>query len=149
MEEVKKGRPTKYKESFNDQAYKLCLAGFTDSQLGDFFDVTEQTINNWKIDYPSFFESIKKGKDIADGEVAHTLYQRAKGYNFTEVRKEFDKNGKEVGRTETVKRIESDAASFGWMRNRRPDQWRDKKHVEVEEVSRPILEGGKELPEDE
>lgn len=47
---------------------KLCLLGATDKELGDFFNVTEQTINNWKKDFPSFFESIKRGKIDADAK---------------------------------------------------------------------------------
>lgn len=42
------GRPTDYREEYNEQAYKLCLLGATDAELGDFFNVTEQTINNFQ-----------------------------------------------------------------------------------------------------
>lgn len=42
------GRPTKYKEEYTAQARKLCLLGHTDKDLADFFEVTFQTINNWK-----------------------------------------------------------------------------------------------------
>jgi hypothetical protein len=79
------GRPTAYKEEYNEQVYKLCLLGATDKEIGDFFGVTEQTINNWKITQPAFFESIKRGKVIADAEISESLYNRAKG--FSKVRK--------------------------------------------------------------
>jgi hypothetical protein len=74
------GRPTDYREEFNEQVYKLCLLGATDKEIGDFFEVDERTINNWKHDYPEFFQSIKKGKVIADAEIAQSLYKRAKGF---------------------------------------------------------------------
>ena len=56
------GRPTNYKKEYDEQAYKLCLLGATDKEMADFFNVKEQTINNWKKNHPSFFESIKRGK---------------------------------------------------------------------------------------
>ncbi|MES1763769.1 hypothetical protein ACKWMU_12765, partial [Escherichia coli] len=54
-------RPTKYQEAYAEQARKLCLLGYTDAELADFFEVSESTINKWKLDYPEFSESIKKG----------------------------------------------------------------------------------------
>lgn len=52
-------RPTKYQEAYAEQARKLCLLGYTDAELADFFEVSESTINKWKLDYPEFSESIK------------------------------------------------------------------------------------------
>ena len=49
-EQNKQGRPTKYEEEYNEQAYKLCLLGATDKEIGDFFNVDERTINNWNRD---------------------------------------------------------------------------------------------------
>lgn len=79
------GRPTDYKIEYCEQVEKLCKLGATDKETADFFDVTEQTINNWKSEHPEFFESIKKGKIIADAEVAHSLHKRAIGYQYDEV----------------------------------------------------------------
>lgn len=53
-------RPTKYQEAYAEQARKLCLLGYTDAELADFFEVSESTINKWKLDYPKFSESIKR-----------------------------------------------------------------------------------------
>lgn len=53
-------RPTKYQEAYAEQARKLCLLGYTDAELADFFEVSEATINNWKLEYPEFLESIKR-----------------------------------------------------------------------------------------
>ena len=40
--------------------------------------------NKWKKDYPEFLDSLKRGKDIADSNVASKLYNRAIGYDFEE-----------------------------------------------------------------
>gem|GEM_PF-4954262 len=43
--------------------------GADDSELADFFGVTETTINNCKRAHIDFFEPIKKGKTITDANV--------------------------------------------------------------------------------
>ena len=39
------GRPTKYKEEYAEQAYKLCLLGAKDKEMADFFQVSLSTLN--------------------------------------------------------------------------------------------------------
>lgn len=79
------GRPTEYKTEYCVQVEKLCKLGATDKEIADFFEVVESTINLWKLEHPEFSESIKKGKIIADAEVAHSLHKRAIGYQYDEV----------------------------------------------------------------
>lgn len=111
------GRPTKYKEEYNDQVYKLALLGYTDADFATFFDVTETTINNWKLDRKNgFIESLKKGRDQADSKVAESLYKRATGY---------DKDGKHYP-AETV-------AIIYWLKNRQRSRWKDKPEEEGDE----------------
>lgn len=80
-EKKKRGRKSEYRIEYADQALKLCLLGATDKELAEFFSVSEQTLNKWKKDYPEFLESLKKGKNIADANVASRLYNRAIGYS--------------------------------------------------------------------
>jgi hypothetical protein len=133
------GRPTKYKEEYNEQVIKLCKLGATDKEIADFFEVTETTINNWKLDYPSFFESIKKGRIVADMEVANSLYNRAKGYE-QEVVKVFQFQGEPVI-VPVIERIAPDTgAAMAWLKNRRPKDWRDKQEVEHSgEITMPTI----------
>ncbi|MEP8883513.1 terminase [Enterobacter kobei] len=121
-------RPTKYQEAYAEQARKLCLLGYTDAELADFFEVSEATINNWKLEHPEFLESIKKGKDVADGDVASNLYHRAMGYTAKEKREEKTAEGfKEV---DAEKHIPGDVtAMIFWLKNRQKDKWREKQDV--------------------
>jgi hypothetical protein len=50
----KVGRPSKYRDEFPEQAFKLCLLGATDVQLAAFFDVDVATIDRWKGSTRSF-----------------------------------------------------------------------------------------------
>jgi hypothetical protein len=114
------GRPTDYREEYNDQARKLCLLGHTDAELGKYFEVTETTINNWKIDYPSFFESIKEGREFADGNVAQSLYNRAMGIKTEEI--VVDENGV---KTITKEVAPDTTAMIFWLKNRQRKKWMD------------------------
>jgi len=121
-------RETSYKPEYDEQARKLCLLGFTDVKLADFFGVCEKTINNWKKEQVSFLQSLKAGKEIADGEVAQALYNRALGYSCPET-KVFN-NAAEPEKPITVdivKHYPPDAPSMAiWLNNRQPELWRQR-----------------------
>lgn len=125
------GAPTLYRELYNEQARKLCLLGYTDKELADFFGVCEDTINNWKVEHPQFFVSIQKGKDIADGEVANALYHRALGYSHPE--DDIKAINGQIVVTPTTKHYPPDtAAAFIWLKNRRGRNFKDKQIIEHE-----------------
>jgi hypothetical protein len=123
------GAPTKYREEFCIQAEKLCKLGAIDTELADFFEVAESTLNLWKLEFPQFSESIKKGKMLADAEVAEKLYQRATGYSHPDVDiKMFDG---QIIETEITKHYPPDTtAAIFWMKNRQPAKWKDKHEVD-------------------
>jgi hypothetical protein len=123
------GRPTLYDAKINEQVYKLCLLGATDDDIADFLEVSIATVNNWKIDYPEFFESIKDGKELADANVADRLYKRATGYEHPEDQI-FQYKGMPVI-VQTIKHYAPDtAAAAFWLKNRHPDKWRDRQDID-------------------
>jgi len=130
MKDKKKtGRPSQYKPEYNDQVYKLCLLGATDKETASIFNVSEQTLNAWKQKYPEFLESLKKGKEYADQNVAERLYQRAMGYSHPEEKIFCDKG--EIVRADTTKHYPPEVtAAIFWLKNRQKEQWRDKKEIE-------------------
>lgn len=118
-----KGRPTKYKEEYDELVYKLALLGLTDKEIGSVLDVAESTINNWKHDHPAFLESLKKGKEVADSNVVESLYRRAIGYEHDED-KIFNDNGAPLI-VPTKKRYPPDPTSIiYWLNNRQPKRFR-------------------------
>ena len=130
-------RPSKYKEEFSKQAYKLCLIGATDAQLANFFEVTESTLNNWKHEYPEFLESLKEGKSVADGEVAKSLFHRAKGYSHKDVH--VSNYQGEITLTNLIKKYPPDTtACIFWLKNRQPEMWRDKREFAIGDDNRDI-----------
>ena len=118
-------RPTKYQEAYAEQARKLCLLGYTEAELADFIDVSESTINTWKLDYPKFSESIKKGKAVADAEVSDRLYKRAMGFVAPDIDIRVIEN--RIVETPLEKYYPPDTtAAIFWLKNRQKDKWRDK-----------------------
>ena len=119
------GRPSKYKPEYDQQAVKLCLLGATDKDLADFFEVNEDTINEWKRVHSSFSVSVKNGKEQADAEVATKLYHRALGYSHPEV--DIKVIDHQIVMTDIVKHYPPDATSaIFWLKNRQKDKWRDR-----------------------
>lgn len=119
------GRPTDYKPEYAEQARKLCELGATDFELGKFFEVSTATIYRWRASHPEFCEAVIVGKDMADDRVERAFYNRAVGYTF-ESEKVFNNQGVIV-RAETLEHVAPDpAAALNWLKNRRPDKWRDK-----------------------
>lgn len=124
------GRPTEYKPEYAGQVEKLCLLGATDIEIADFFGVHVATIYRWSFKYPEFCEAKKTGKETLDERVERSLFQRAVGYTF-ESEKIFQHQG-EVVRAKTREHVPpSDTAMIFWLKNRRPDRWRDVHKHEV------------------
>lgn len=122
-----RGRPTKYKEEYAEQAYKYCLLGADDEKLAEFFEVHVDTIYEWTKKHKVFSEAKKNGKDRADADVAQSLYKRATGYSYKEKKISSGQDGKEYI-TETTKEVVPDtAAAFIWLKNRQSNRWRDKR----------------------
>lgn len=134
------GRPTSYKEEYNEQAYNYCLLGATDAQLATFFNVCVATIHNWKNDFPDFLDSIKKGKEIADAKVARMLFERATGATIKTQQavklkdSQFNSEGRKVSEEERIEVVDllqevppDTTAQIFWLKNRNPEMWRDKR----------------------
>lgn len=120
------GRPTKYKDEYAELAYNYCLLGATDAELGVFFDVCEATINNWKLEFPEFLESLKRGKIMADAKVAQSLFHRATGYSCPDL--DIKMYEGEIIETPFVKHYPPDTTSMiFWLKNRQPEKWREKR----------------------
>lgn len=119
------GRPSKYKPEFVKLAAKACEIGFTDEDLADLFEVSPRTIANWKLNHPEFLQSLKVSKEAADDKVERSLYSRALGYRHEDV--DIRVIDGQVVTTPLVKYYPPDTtACIFWLKNRRPEAWRDR-----------------------
>lgn len=117
--------------------------GLTDEQIASNMGITRKTLAEWKTKYSDICDTLKRGKAVVDIQVENALLKRALGYSYDEVTRErvldYDPStGQVVGShmeiTKTVKKeVQSDTtAQIFWLKNRRPEQWRDKRDVSVE-----------------
>ena len=121
--------------------------GLTDEQIARNVGVTERCFTDWKSRFPSIVSALKKGKAPVDIQVENALLKRALGYDIKETVTELvetvdGKQRKQV--REVTKHIPGDTtAQIFWLKNRRPDKWRDKQEtnvgIDVEDLS-PLVE---------
>lgn len=102
--------------------------------------ISTGTLYEYKLKFHEFSEALKRGKAPVDIQVENALLKRALGYEYTErhiKRKVLGyeiKNGQRVpilGKESyeevvTKQVIPDTLAQIYWLKNRRPDKWRDK-----------------------
>jgi transposase-like protein len=104
--------------------------GLTDEQIAHNIGIATSTLYEWKKQYAEISEALKRGKAVVDRMVENALLKRALGYEYKEVREKFEK-GICTERTVTKKEVIPDTtAQIFWLKNRKPDEWRDKRFVE-------------------
>lgn len=112
--------------------------GATDAAIADYIGISRDTLYSWKKKYSDFSDALKRGKEVVDVEVENALLKRALGYEYNEVTKEmtYGTDGEPLGLTVTkvvTKRERPDVtAQIFWLKNRRPDLWRDVKNVDMQ-----------------
>lgn len=104
--------------------------GLDDKQIAKNIGISTTTFYDWKNKHPSFAEAIKSGKRPVDVEVENMLLKRAMGYEYEEVTTELIELADGTKREhikKTLKQVLPDTtAQIFWLKNRRPDLWRDK-----------------------
>ena len=81
--------------------------GLTDEQISKNLGISKVTFYKYKASCSELNELLKRSKEVVDYEVENALYKSAIGGNVS--------------------------AMIFWLKNRRPDKWRDKReHSEIE-----------------
>lgn len=86
--------------------------GLTEEQIAHNIGIARKTLVEWKKQHSELCNALKRGKEVVDYEVENALYKRAKAGDVT--------------------------ACIFWLKNRRPDKWRDKP-VALDEVGQEKL----------
>mgnify|MGYP000858028883 CR=1 FL=1 len=111
--------------------------GLTDEQIAKNIGIRRETLYAWKKKYPNISNSLKKGKEVVDREVENALLKKALGYRYEEVTKEVMENPQTgrmslaVTKIVTKEVIPDTTAQIFWLKNRKPDAWRDKKDIDA------------------
>ena len=106
--------------------------GLTDEQIAYNIGIHTATLYRWKEEHCEICEALKKGKEVIDRLVENALLKRALGYEYEEVKEKYEM-GVCVERTVTKKEVIPDTtAQIFWLKNRKPEEWRDKQNIHVE-----------------
>lgn len=105
--------------------------GLTDKQVAYNMNIAESTLHEWKKKYSVLSESLKRGKEVVDRQVENALLKRALGYEFKETTQELTEDGMRVTKVITKQQAPDTTAQIFWLKNRKPQEWRDKKETEV------------------
>ena len=98
--------------------------GLTDEDIAKQLNIGIRTLYEYKIKYPQFSQALKKGKELVDYQVEKALLNKALKGDTT--------------------------AIIFWLKNSRPDKWRDRKeHTEIDIANRELELKAKKLMLDE
>ncbi|MEP7007117.1 MAG: helix-turn-helix domain-containing protein [Sphingomonas bacterium] len=115
------GRPTTYRPEYAEQARKLCRNGATDREIADILGVCVRTFYRWRAEYDAFAEALTAGKEFADDRVERALYERACGYEYSDVKIFHPSGAKEPVIVPITVHVPADVgAAKQWLATRRP-----------------------------
>ena len=103
----------------------------TATQIANHLGIAVSTLYLWMNEHPAFMEAVKRRRAQADDEVEGSLYGRAKGYTATITEDRLDKEGITHTLAKEIHVAADPNAGLNWLKNRRPEEWRDKKEVEI------------------
>lgn len=114
--------------------------------------VSYSTLCEWKDHrFPEILEALKKGKAPVDIEVENALFKRATGYTVTikkpiKVKTKRQLKDKGTIEEEHIEFVEEEiyiapdtTAQIYWLKNRRPDKWRDKPQTGAVDTDDPLM----------
>lgn len=124
----------------------MARAGLNEEQIAFNLELKVNTFRRWIKKYPELEEALQEGRDYSDAIIEESLFQRAKGYTVTiEERKDGDKPFVK----QITKHYAPDVtAMIFWLKNRRPDSWRDVRQLDLDMAGKStdeLLEEAKEL----
>lgn len=120
--------------------------GLTNAQIAHNMDITEKTLYEWCNKFSEFSNALKRNKEVVDIEVENALFKKALGYNV-KVKKTFkvkeiiySESGKKIKEVEKLEVGEDEVhipadttAQIFWLKNRKPESWREKAEVKQNE----------------
>jgi len=124
---AKRGQPTKYDPAFIPIVQKLVARGFINTEIAETLGIDERTLYNWRREHEDFCKALERSREQIDAQVEASLLMKANGFE-RKVQKA-TASGKVVTVTEYFP--PSDGAIQFYLRNRRPQEYREQRDVNV------------------
>lgn len=125
--------------------------GLIDEQIAHNIGIRRSTLYEWKKRFPVISDALKKGKEVVDIQVENALLQKALGIKETikkpiKVKEILYENGKRISEKERIEYVDEEVyvppdttAQIFWLKNRKPDVWRDRKDIGVSaQINNPM-----------
>ena len=145
----------KYEEWLTEEGLVLiggwARDGLSKEQIAENMGICRDTLYEWEKKFTDISDALKKGREVADRNVENALYNKAIGFTATDrvvsTKKTVEyENGKRVREVtepcviEVEKYFPPDTtAEIFWLKNRKPDKWRDKQNVELGAESKVMI----------
>ena len=116
--------------------------GLTDEQISHNMGINVKTLWKWKNTYGPICNALKKGKEVVDRLVENALLRKATGETRTirkpiKVKEVLYEDGKRISEKEHIEYADEEiyippdtTAQIFWLKNRKPEEWRDKRDVD-------------------
>ena len=113
--------------------------GATMPDLAAFLGISTSTLYKLKDEHADVAEAVKTARSRADAHIESALFKRATGYDYQELQgmKERGDNGElETKNARFVtKHVPPDVtACIFWLKNRKPDDWNDRRTLMIEDI---------------
>lgn len=103
-----------------------CRDGLTRKEIADKIGISVRTLYRWEKDNAGIAEALRVGRELTDINVENAILKKALGFEAEEVKTVIKANGDEEITT-VRKNVPPDiSAASVWLKNRRPEKWRDK-----------------------
>ena len=127
------------KLKYNPDTFPLLVEQYARDGLNDYqiygkLGISKDTFYKYLKIFPDFLAGFKKGREPVNTKVENSLLKRALGYEYeektTELRIDNDGNPKPAVIRTVKKHIPPDVGAMAfWLKNRKPDEWREKQEI--------------------
>ena len=127
---------SKYNKTFPAKVEAMAKKGMIDKDMAKALGISEASFYKYLEKNVEFLEALKRGKAPVNEEVVSALLKRALGYDYIEktIEAVIDEKGNAKGqkiKTTTKQVVPDVTAQIFWLKNRMPEDWRDKQEVNV------------------
>ena len=109
--------------------------GLTDEQIAKNIGINRDTLYRWKKAHSDISDALKRGKEVIDRQVENALLKRDLGYTYDEITFEGDDEVKRVRKQV----VPDTTAQIFWLKNRKPEEWRDKREIVKDDDNDQVL----------
>lgn len=135
---MSKARPVRAKDWLEPEKLVLLTGwgqdGLTNEDIAKNIGIAVATLYVWKKKHPDIDNALKKGREVADYIVQNALFQNAIGFQYEE--EAVTPKGDVVTLTRYSK--PNVTAQIFWLKNRRPDKFREKREPEAETMNTEV-----------